>query len=150
MATVVCFDPAYPPNFLEHQPEPKTPETQLKDERQQGQLSKEKPWLFRSVRPLIKPELAHHVHSYAPKSSCFSPYYTYIQSPLCDYIVTFLPTWLAPNLITVSGFMLLVMTHLLMLYLYGTSTDGPFDSWFCVFLGLAYTIYSTLDNIDGK
>jgi ethanolaminephosphotransferase len=99
---------------------------------------------------LIKPELAHHVHSYAPKSSCFSPYYTYVQSPLCDYLVSYLPTWLAPNLITISGFMILVLTHLLMLYLYGTSTEGPMETWFCVFIGLAYTVYSTLDNIDGK
>lgn len=88
--------------------------------------------------------------THKPQSSCFSPYYTYVQSPLCDFLVSFLPTWLAPNLITVSGFLILVSTHLLMLYLYGTSTEGPFDSWFCMYLGIAYKVYATLDNIDGK
>jgi len=146
MASVVFFNPAYPPEFHEHEPKLTS---ELK-EKQQGQVSKERSWLFKSVRPLIKPELAHHVHSYAPKSSCFSPYYTYVQSPLCDFLVSYLPTWLAPNLITISGFMILVLTHLLMLYLYGTSTEGPMETWFCVFIGLAYTVYSTLDNIDGK
>jgi ethanolaminephosphotransferase len=65
-------------------------------------------------------------------------------------IVSYLPKWLAPNLITVTGFMILIFVHLLMLYLYGTSTEGPFDSWFCILAGLAYTAYSILDNIDGK
>lgn len=90
------------------------------------------------------------MHTHAPKSSCFSPYYTYVMSPMCDFFVSFLPTWLAPNLITVTGFMVLIFTHLFMLYLYGTSTEGPFDSWFCVFVGLSYTLYSILDNIDGR
>jgi ethanolaminephosphotransferase len=71
-------------------------------------------------------------------------------SPMCDILVSYLPTWLAPNLITVTGFAVLLFTHLLMLCLYGTSTEGPFDSWFCIFAGLAYTCYSILDNIDGK
>jgi hypothetical protein len=46
--------------------------------------------------------------------------------------------------------MILIFVHLLMLCLYGTSTEGPFDSWFCILAGLAFTAYSILDNIDGK
>lgn len=71
-------------------------------------------------------------------------------SPMCDYFVSFLPTWLAPNLITISGFMLLVFAHVLMVFLYGTSNEGPIDSWFCVLAGVSFFTYCTLDNMDGK
>ena len=37
-----------------------------------------------------------------------------------------------------------------MLYLYGDSTEGPVDSWFCYLVGVSYFVYSTLDNVDGK
>ena len=106
--------------------------------------------LFASNRPLIKPHQEQFVPSHKPQSNCYSPFYVYIMSPLCDYLVSFLPTWLAPNLITVSGFAILIFTHILMVLLYGPTNEGPMDSWFCLFAGIAYFTYATLDNIDGK
>ena len=106
--------------------------------------------LIQSNLPYIKPELINNVHTYKPQSSCFSLYYNYILSPFCDWLVTLFPTWLAPNVITLTGFFFNVFTHLWMLYKYGTSTEGPFDSWFCDIIGVSYTIYNILDNSDGK
>lgn len=37
-----------------------------------------------------------------------------------------------------------------MFALYGTSVEGPVDSWFCVFMAINFLIYNTLDNCDGK
>ena len=65
-------------------------------------------------------------------------------------IVARLPSWVAPNVITLVGFACNLMTHLLMIYLYGFSTEGPMDSWFCVFMAVSYFTYCTLDNCDGK
>lgn len=84
------------------------------------------------------------------KGSCDSLYYKFVQSPLCDWIADRLPMWLAPNLITLSGFACTLSCKLLMLYLYGFSTEGPVDSWFCYLLGISYFVYSTIDNVDGK
>ena len=58
--------------------------------------------------------------------------------------------WLAPNLITLVGFSFNVIPHLLMIALYGNRMDGYIDSWVCVMIGVAYFIYTTLDNSDGK
>ena len=84
------------------------------------------------------------------KGSVDSLYYKLVQSPLCDWIAEKLPMWLAPNLITLAGFSLTFSCKLLMLYLYGLSTEGPVDNWYCYLLGVSYFIYSTLDNVDGK
>jgi ethanolaminephosphotransferase len=90
------------------------------------------------------------VRSHRYKGSCDSLYYKYIQSPLCDWIVSKLPMWLAPNLITLIGFSFNIGQYLLMLCLYGNSTSGPIDSWYIVCCAVTYTIYSTFDNCDGK
>lgn len=48
------------------------------------------------------------------------------------------------------GFSCTVFCWLLMFYLYGFTTEGPVDSWFCYLVGVSYFVYSTLDNLDGK
>lgn len=37
-----------------------------------------------------------------------------------------------------------------MLYLYGDSTEGNIHPFFAISVAVTYTIYSTLDNCDGK
>ena len=106
------------------------------------------PWA--SNRPYLKPKFHANVISHRPKSTCDSPYYTYVQSPLCDAIVERLPPWLAPNLITIWGFGWNVLVLLIMLYLYGNSMDGYFDPRLAFFAGICYFLFQTADNCDGK
>jgi len=105
---------------------------------------------LQSNRPYIKPEHEENVRSHKYKGTVDSLYYQYIQSPLCDWIVAHLPMWVAPNVITLVGFFFNIGNYLLMIYLYGNTTEGPMDGWFCVLTGFSYMIYSTLDNCDGK
>lgn len=81
---------------------------------------------------------------------CDSLFYKLVQSPMCDWIVERVPFWVAPNLITGLGFLLNVLTFVLMFALYGNSVEGPVDSWFCLFMCTTFFIYNTLDNCDGK
>ena len=106
--------------------------------------------LFQSSRPYIKPEYEHNILSWKYKGQTDSLWYAHVQSPMCDFLTEQLPTWLAPNLITLASFSFIVFPHLLMVALYGNETDGPLPSWFCVFLGICFFMYNTLDNIDGK
>ena len=69
---------------------------------------------------------------------------------MCDRIVKQLPMWLAPNVITLVGFLFNFVPYLLILYLYGHELEGPCPGWVCVMVGLAYFIAHTLDNCDGK
>lgn len=98
----------------------------------------------------MKPELEQNVLSYKYKGSSDSLYYKFFQSPLCDYLVTLLPMWLAPNVITLVGFMFNFVVLILMFALYGSTTEGPIDNWFCVVAAVAFFIATTLDNMDGK
>ena len=88
--------------------------------------------LFQSSRPYIKPEYECNVLSWKYQSQQDSLWYEYIQRPMCDEIVKYLPLWLAPNLITLTSFAFIVLPHLLLVALYGNETEGPCPSWFCV------------------
>ena len=105
---------------------------------------------FQSNRPYIKEKYHEKIVNFRPKSSCDSPYYTYVQSPLCDKIVERLPTWLAPNFITVWGFCWNLSCLFLTFLYYGNTTEGPYEPWLAVYCGVAYFIYTTADNCDGK
>ena len=70
-------------------------------------------------------------------------------SPLCDYLVNFFPKWLAPNVITVSGFFLNLLYFLITGY-YTRFKGGFIPPWACFFSAFCYFLYMVLDNIDGK
>ena len=70
---------------------------------------------------------------------------------MCDAILEkCVPLWLAPNLITLAGFSFILLPHLLTLVIYDNELEGRIDGWYCVFTGVCFFMYNTLDNIDGK
>ena len=69
---------------------------------------------------------------------------------MCDKLVKHFPLWLAPNLITLIGFLFNLVPNFIVFGLYGQAMDGPIDSWVLIMIGIAYFIATTLDNCDGK
>ena len=69
---------------------------------------------------------------------------------MCDTIVARLPMWLAPNVITFSGFFFVLLPHFVSVIVYGNGVEGHVDAWFCVFGGFCFFMNNTLDNCDGK
>jgi phosphatidylglycerophosphate synthase len=70
-------------------------------------------------------------------------------NPYWEWVVTLIPTWVAPNLITFIGWLFVILSYANMLIYDCTFThDIPSYSFFlaaaCIF------IYSTLDAVDGK
>jgi ethanolaminephosphotransferase len=57
---------------------------------------------------------------------------------------------MAPNIITVSGFLLNVAYFSVIFYFWKVEDDEVFPSWVCFFSAFCYLIYQILDNIDGK
>jgi ethanolaminephosphotransferase len=75
----------------------------------------------------------------------------FVQSPACDYLVSFLPVDLAPNVITIVGIGCVVFSVVLLHCLYGIDFDGPtLDTWYCYAAGALYFSNTVLDNMDGK
>ncbi|XP_039044741.1 choline/ethanolaminephosphotransferase 1-like [Hibiscus syriacus] len=79
-------------------------------------------------------------HSYLAK---------YVLQPFWSRLVNFFPLWMPPNMITLTGFMFLVVSALLA-YIYTPYCDSPPPRWVHFAHGLLLFLYQTFDAIDGK
>jgi len=66
-----------------------------------------------------------------------------------NFVVSLMPLWLAPNLITIIGLAINVLTSLVHLYFCPTAKEEV-PSWVPFLCALGLFIYQTLDAIDGK
>lgn len=76
--------------------------------------------------------------------------YKYILSPLAEGCLVFVPSWMAPNVVTTIGLALTSVSYLLM-YLTAPgmlSYDTP--GWVYPTAALGLFLYQTMDNMDGK
>ena len=73
----------------------------------------------------------------------------YILTPYWNACVKLFPMWMAPNLITFIGFLLMLST-LVVLVLHDPHLSNMAPSWTYIYYSICLWIYSTLDNIDGK
>ncbi|XP_055375949.1 ethanolaminephosphotransferase 1 isoform X2 [Condylostylus longicornis] len=94
------------------------------------------------------------------KYSCIDTSYLsrYIMHPFWNWCVQFFPTWMAPNLITFSGFLLNVLTFLMIAYFDWNFTAAnnleknpyPIPRWVWLVAAISVFVAYTLDGIDGK
>ena len=77
--------------------------------------------------------------------------YQYFASPLATYLVSnCTPTWLAPNVITIVGFLLVVFSAVLVYSFAPHFERGTVPEWIWILCGILLFVYHTLDNMDGK
>lgn len=76
--------------------------------------------------------------------------YEHIWSPLAEYLLKFVPTWVAPNLITFVAFVIVVVSHLIFMYVGDSSFQAPVPVWKYILMGITISLYQNLDNMDGK
>ena len=104
---------------------------------------------FSSKSPYISKEYYDNLKNYKYKSSDASITYKYCMSPFCNFLVQKFPKWLAPNVITVTGFFFNILYFSVTSY-YSKLKGGEIPPWACFFSAFCYLIYQILDNIDGK
>ncbi|EDV37910.2 uncharacterized protein Dana_GF11181, isoform B [Drosophila ananassae] len=84
------------------------------------------------------------------KYSCFSAsLLDPLLQPWWNWLVAQTPLWLAPNLITIVGLILNVVTTLILIC-YSPNGVEPPPRWTCLLCALGLFIYQSLDSIDGK
>eukprot|EP01087_Luapelamoeba_hula_P019011 TRINITY_DN6235_c0_g1_i1.p1 TRINITY_DN6235_c0_g1~~TRINITY_DN6235_c0_g1_i1.p1 ORF type:complete len:386 (-),score=29.71 TRINITY_DN6235_c0_g1_i1:11-1168(-) len=66
-----------------------------------------------------------------------------------DYCIEFIPRWVAPNLVTVTGFMILLTAYALLVY-YCPNLNGQAPNWFYLYAAFTVYLYQLLDNLDGR
>lgn len=76
--------------------------------------------------------------------------YRFFYNPVALKLVSYLPETIAPNLITLIGFLFTVGPFVLLFTVYGAHFYGVAPAWWCYFEALAYLIYRMLDEMDGK
>ena len=104
---------------------------------------------FSCTEPYVAKEYFENLRNYKYKSADSSITYKYIISPLCNHLVKIFPEWVAPNVITVSGFFLNIVYFSVTSY-YTKFKGGEVPLWACIFCAFCYLLYQILDNIDGK
>ncbi|TLS23011.1 uncharacterized protein PpBr36_05630 [Pyricularia pennisetigena] len=90
-----------------------------------------------------------HLKSYKYSSVDKSPISKYILQPYWNAAVKLLPMWLAPNMVTLIGFMF-ILGNVGLLLVYMPDLEGPGPSWLYYSFAFGLFMYQTLDNLDGK
>eukprot|EP01080_Neovahlkampfia_damariscottae_P009983 gene9983-2302_t len=86
-------------------------------------------------------------YKYTPcDDSLLSPYL----EPFWNWFLeTLVPTWMAPNVVTLIGFLAIILHYFLCVF-YMPMLEGPAPRWIFFVNGLGIFWYQTLDAVDGK
>ncbi|KAK7490458.1 hypothetical protein BaRGS_00018244 [Batillaria attramentaria] len=106
----------------------------------------------------LSKEILAGFDSYKYNAVDTSPVSNYICHPFWNKVVKIVPLWVAPNLLTFSGFLLLVVNFVLMTYydphFNASSRDHPesppIPDWVWLVAAICNFLAHTLDGIDGK
>eukprot|EP01095_Lingulamoeba_sp_RSL-Kostka_P007718 TRINITY_DN248_c2_g1_i1.p1 TRINITY_DN248_c2_g1~~TRINITY_DN248_c2_g1_i1.p1 ORF type:complete len:397 (-),score=80.78 TRINITY_DN248_c2_g1_i1:105-1295(-) len=66
-----------------------------------------------------------------------------------EFLLPFIPIWVAPNLITMTGFSIILLNFFTLLF-FSPNLHDPVPSWVLLTFIVGIFIYQTLDNLDGK
>lgn len=82
------------------------------------------------------------------------PAYIYFYNPAATKLVEYLPDWLAPNLITLLGFLISFIPAVILFGWYGPNLkddpENPIPNWVFFLQAFCYFAYRMLDEMDGK
>lgn len=102
---------------------------------------------YKALHILSAPQLRKlSEHKY---SCCSSSLLDPLLQPWWNWLVAQTPLWLAPNLITIVGLILNIVTTLILIC-YSPNGMEPPPRWTCFLCALGLFIYQSLDSIDGK
>ena len=98
----------------------------------------------------IEDEYVEKLINYKYKGGDDSIFCYYVINPFCNFIVEYFPKWLAPNLITISGWFLNFFNLIITTYYTGLKGGDYVPFWACITTAIFYTTYIILDYTDGK
>ncbi|KAL2870022.1 sn-1,2-diacylglycerol cholinephosphotransferase [Aspergillus lucknowensis] len=108
--------------------------------------------IFRRIREIqdsLSDDVLLPLKSYKYQSVDKSYISNYILRHYWNAFVELLPLWLAPNMVTLLGF-LFIVGNVMLIEIFMPDLVGPGPSWLYYSFALGMWMYSTLDNVDGK
>jgi ethanolaminephosphotransferase len=98
---------------------------------------------------MLNTEQKDELRRYKYRGGDLSITYKYVLSPMAEWIVNnCVPTWMAPNLITLIGLFFNILSTIMTLIYDPTLTSAPW--WLPPLTGICMFTYQTFDNMDGK
>jgi len=102
----------------------------------------------------LPPSAARALPNFQYEGEDRSLLFKYILSPFASFCVACIPTYVAPNTITLFGLSCMVASYVFMWYhvptvLLDSSNEDP-PRWIFIWNALSILIYQTTDNMDGK
>lgn len=82
--------------------------------------------------------------------------YVYFYNPLAMWLVARIPEWIAPNVITLLGFLFSAVPFVLIFVIFGTHfyneepASAKIPNWVFFAEAVSYFLYRMLDEMDGK
>jgi ethanolaminephosphotransferase len=89
-----------------------------------------------------------HKHKYHGIDDSILSYY--VLQPYWNTVINYVPRWVAPNVITLAGFLGFLVHFIIALLYSDAQLSVPLPSWLYFSTGIALFIYQTLDALDGK
>ncbi|KAL3479027.1 CDP-alcohol phosphatidyltransferase-domain-containing protein [Aspergillus californicus] len=108
--------------------------------------------IFRRIREIqdsLSDDVLLPLKTYKYSSVDKSYISNYILRHYWNAFVEVLPLWLAPNMVTLLGF-LFIVGNVMLIEIFMPDLIGPGPSWLYYSFALGMWMYSTLDNVDGK
>ena len=107
----------------------------------------------KSVNPVryhyIPPAHLEHLRRWSYSGADYSVLGRLLMQPYWNAVVQLLPLWVAPNVVTLSGFIVSSSSSLLLMYFF-LLRGGEYPAWAWYYAAWALLTYQTLDAIDGK
>ncbi|KNC84351.1 hypothetical protein SARC_03431 [Sphaeroforma arctica JP610] len=73
----------------------------------------------------------------------------YVMNPYWNTVVSYVPTWVAPNVLTLLGLSSIILSTGVLMY-YCPTLSGEAPRWVYFLCAICLHVYQTLDAIDGK
>ncbi|KAL2831818.1 CDP-alcohol phosphatidyltransferase-domain-containing protein [Aspergillus cavernicola] len=108
--------------------------------------------IFRRIREIqdsLSDDVLLPLKSYKYQSVDKSYISNHILRHYWNAFVELLPLWMAPNMVTLLGF-LFIVGNVMLIEIFMPDLIGPGPSWLYYSFALGMWMYSTLDNVDGK
>ncbi|KAK4240858.1 Cholinephosphotransferase 1 [Achaetomium macrosporum] len=102
-----------------------------------------------AVAECVSDDALIHLRSYKYSAVDKSPISHYILRPYWNAFVELLPLWLAPNMVTLLGFMCIIFNVGLLVVMM-PDLEGPAPPWVYYSFAFGLFMYQTFDNVDGK
>ncbi|CAK93085.1 unnamed protein product (macronuclear) [Paramecium tetraurelia] len=101
------------------------------------------------LKNYVNPQYYENLRRFKYSGQNLSILYNWFLGDMAQWVVDQLPTTVAPNLITITGFCNL-LTSFALIFILNPMFDQDLPQWASLYIAWTIFVYQTLDNADGK